>query len=95
MRGRRDEVILGRYDRRLTVDVDPAPQAIGVDDLAAVEAGQGAREVAHVLDRAVSGSRVGFERAVEQRHGHVTHFVCLVWEVLVRGAAAEIRQGGW
>ena len=76
-RGRRDKVVPGRDDRRLPVDVDPAPQAVGVDDLAPVEAGQGAREVAHVLDGPVGGPRVGFKRAVEQRHGHVADFVSL------------------
>lgn len=77
MRGRRDELCVRGRDGRLAVHINPAPQAVGVDYLAAVEAGQGACEVAHVLDCAVGGARVGFEWAVEQRHGYVADFVCL------------------
>lgn len=78
MRGRRDELrVLGR-DRRLAVHVDPAPQAVCIDYLAAVEAGQGTREVAHVLVCPEGGARMGLKGAVEQRHGHVADLVCLV-----------------
>lgn len=65
MRGRRNEVIPGRGDCRLPVDVDPAPETIGVDDLAAVETGQSAGEVAHILYCPEGGPRVGFKRAVQ------------------------------
>lgn len=78
MRGRRDELwVLGR-DRRLAVHVDPAPQAVGVDNLAAVEAGQGTREVAHILIRPEGGARMGLKGAVEQRHCYVADFVRLI-----------------
>lgn len=77
MRGRRGDLRLPGRDGRLAVDVYPASEAVGVYDLAAVEAGQGARKVAHVLDRPVGRARVGLKGAVEQRHGHIADFVCL------------------
>ena len=78
VRGRRDKVVPRRDDRRLPVDIDPAPQAVRVNDLAVVKAGQGAREVAHILDGPVGGPRVGFKGAVEQRHGYVADFIGLI-----------------
>lgn len=71
-----DELVL-RGDNRLPVHVDPAPQAIRVDNLAAVEAGQRPCEVPHVLNGPAGRGRVGFEGAVEERHGHVTDLVRL------------------
>lgn len=78
MRGRRDELRVLRRTRRLAVHVDPTPQAVGIDYLAAVEAGQSTREVAHILMCPEGGARMGLKGAVEQRHGHVADFVCLI-----------------
>lgn len=65
MRRRRDELWVPGRDRRLAVHVDPAPQAVGVNNLATVEAGQGTREVAHVLIGPEGGARMGLKGAIK------------------------------